>query len=156
MLKNEMFGLAFVVLLTSLLVGASQADAQSNGLVTAQSKLSFDQTVAQLKLAVAKNGMMVLSELNQGKVLEMTGLKIKAVSLFVGNPTVGKKLFSAHRGVGIAVPVRVNVYEDTDGKTYVSYVKPSDQLTPFKNEQVTMIAKMLDEKLGMLTGMLAK
>ena len=58
--------------------------------------------------------------------------------------------------VGVAVPVRVNVYEDTDGKTYVNYVKPSDQLAPFKNDEITNTSKMLDEKLGMLTGMLSK
>ena len=130
--------------------------AQDTGLVTVQSSSSFDETVQQLRELVSKNGMMVLSELNQGKVLSMTGLQLNAVSLFVGNPTIGNKLFSADRGVGVAVPIRVAIYENTDGKTYVSYVKPSVQLAPFKNAEIQKIAHMLDEKLAMLTSMISK
>lgn len=130
--------------------------AEDNGLVTVQSKQSFDNTVKEIRELVAKNGMMVLSELNQGKVLSMTGLNVNAISLFVGNPQVGNKLFSADHGVGIAVPVRVNIFEGTDGNTYVNYVKPSFQLASFKNDKIQMIAQKLDEKLAMLTGMLSK
>lgn len=149
------------VLSMALLVAVSfsqtvPAYAQENGLVTVQSKMSFNKTVGTLKRMIAKNGMMVLSELNQGKVMAMTGLKMNDVSLFVGNPTVGHKLFAANRGVGIAVPVRVNVYENTNGRTYVSYVKPSDQLAPFRNKKIDMIADMLTRKLEMMTGMISR
>lgn len=141
-----------------LLVASAQSSrlfAQNNSLRTVQSKAAFDQTVKNLRQLVSKNGMMVLSELNQGNVLSMTGLKLNAVSLFVGNPNIGKKLFTADRGVGIVVPVRVNIYENTNGKTYVSYFKPSAQLAGFNNENIRKIAKMLDEKLAKLTDMLS-
>jgi uncharacterized protein (DUF302 family) len=147
---------AFALLLASSPVSVNRAFAENNGPVTVQSKASFDQTIDELKQLVAKNGMMVLSELNQGKVMAMTGLKLNAISLFVGNPTIGKKLFAADHGVGVAVPVRVNVYENEDGTTYINYVKPSEQLASFKNKEIGMIAQMLDQKLEALTGMLAK
>ncbi|MCL5030854.1 MAG: DUF302 domain-containing protein [Bacteroidetes bacterium] len=135
---------------------SNQLLAQDTGLITVQSKQSYDQTVDQLKQAVAKGGMMVMSEINQGKMLAMTGIKLNAVSIFVGNPTVGNKLFTANRAVGFVVPIRVNVYEGTDQKTYISYVKPSSQLASLNNKQVDMIVQMLDQKLAMLTGMLSK
>ncbi len=144
------------VLLAVFFTGAPALLAQETGLVTIQSSHPFDQTVEMLRKMVAQNEMMVLSEINHGKILSMTGLKLNGLSLFIGNPTVGKKLFSANKGVGVAVPIRVNVFQDTDGKTYVNYVKPSRQLAPFGNDQVTMIARMLDQKLQMLTSMLAK
>jgi uncharacterized protein (DUF302 family) len=146
-------------LMVILLLGASAQSsrllAQDNSLRIVQSKAAFDQTVKHLRQLVSKNGMMVLSELNQGNVLSMTGLKLNAISLFVGNPNIGKKLFTADRGVGIVIPVRVNVYENTNGKTYVGYFKPSAQLARFKNENIRKIAKMLDEKLAKLTDMLS-
>ena len=104
----------------------------------------------------AKNGMMVLGEVNQGKILSMTGLKLNATSLFVGNPTIGNKLFSADPGIGVAVPIRVSIFEDKSGTVHVSYVKPSAQFAPFQNDQITMVGKKMDESLAMLTGMLAK
>jgi uncharacterized protein (DUF302 family) len=147
-------GLMAMILL-AVSAQSSQLFAQDNSLRVVQSKAAFDQTVKNLRQLVSKNGMMVLSELNQGNVLSMTGLKLNAVSLFVGNPNIGKNLFTADRGVGIVVPVRVNVYENTNGKTYVSYFKPSAQLAGFNNENIRKIAKMLDEKLAKLTDMLS-
>ncbi len=145
-----------VVMFASLFSKSNQVYAQEPGFVTVQSTHSFDNTVKEIKKLVAKNGMMVMSTLDQGKILSMTGLSIKATSLFIGNPQIGNKLFSADRGVGIAVPVRLNIYEGKDGKTYVNYVKPSSQLASFKNKEIHMIADKLDGKLAMLTGMLAK
>lgn len=151
------FSMFFAILMLAVLFSSNQTLlAQDTGVVTVQSKDSFDNTVESLRKMVAQNDMMVLSEINHGKILSMTGLKLNGISLFVGNPTVGKKLFSANKGVGITVPIRVNVYEDNDGKTFVNYVKPSSQLTSFGDEQINMIAKMLDEKLQNLTSMLAQ
>ena len=135
---------------------STQVWAQGNGYVQVQSKKSFEETVSSLRKMVAKNQMMVLAEINHGKILSMTGLTFNGMSLFIGNPTIGKKLFSADQGVGVAVPIRVNIYEAADGHTYINYVKPSAQLAPFSNPKVGMIAKKLDEKLAKLTGMLSR
>lgn len=115
---------------------------------------SVDQTLAALKKMVADNGMMVMGEIHQGKMLEMTGLKVQSETIFVGNPNVGKQLFSLERGAGLVVPIRINVYADASGRTYVRYVPPSQQLAGFGNAKVMEIAKMLDAKLHNLTAML--
>jgi len=152
--------LAAIAIATFIIAGtftkSGEVNAQTTGPVTVQSKESFDQTLKDLKQIISQNGMMVLSEIDQGKILSMTGLSLNAHSLFVGNPTIGNKLFSANRGVGIAVPVRLNIYENNDGKTYVSYVKPSNQLSSFKEDAIQNTAKMLDQKFEQLTGMISK
>jgi uncharacterized protein (DUF302 family) len=117
---------------------------------------SVDQVVGQLKKMVADGGMMVMGELHQGKVLSMTGLKVQSESLFVGSPTVGKDLFSAQPGAGLVVPVRINIYQDAEGQTVVSYVPPSEQLAGFEDDTVNRIATMLDENLAKMVGMLKK
>ncbi len=153
---------AFAAVLSMLIVTAgafsntSVALAKENGMVTVESKMSFPETVASLKKMVSGNGMMVLSTLDQGKILAMTGLKLNAMCLFIGNPTIGKKLFSADPAVGLAVPVRVNIYEARNGNTYVSYIKPSAQLAPYKNKKIQMIGMMLSKKLRKMTDMISK
>ncbi len=122
--------------------------------VTVRVRGNVDQTVAGLKKMVANNGMMVMGELHQGKVLEMTGLKVKSETIFVGNPNVGKQLFSQEPGAGLVLPIRINIYQDARGQTYVRYIPPSHELDGFGNPQVTQIAKMLDGKLQNLTAML--
>jgi len=159
-MKKFNLALAAITVFAFLFVGSftnsGKVLAQDRGVVTVKSIRSFDETVDQAKQLVAKNGMMVLAEVNQGKILSMTGLDTKGISLFVGNPQVGNKLFSADRGAGLAVPVRLNIYEGKDGKTYINYVKPSVQLASFNNGMINNIADKLDKKLGMLTGMLSK
>ena len=147
---------AVLVLFTIALINLKPASAQEWSLQQVAAKGTYAETVAKVKKGIAKGGMMVLGEIDQGKILSMTGLKLKAVSLFIGNPTMGKKLFSADPGVGIAVPVRVNIFEGKNGKVYVNYVKPSVQLAPFQNKAVIMAGSKLDQKLGKLLSMLAK
>ena len=119
-------------------------------------KGSLPSALAHLKKMVAGNGMMVMGELHQGKVLSMTGLAVESETVFVGNPTVGKKLFSAEPGVGLVVPVRINLYVNKKGQTVASYVPPSQVLAAFHNAKVDMVAQKLDAKLGMMMKMLAK
>jgi uncharacterized protein (DUF302 family) len=139
---------AFILL---TLFSFQQANAQ-NQLVTVKSAKSFDATIEGIKKAVAGSGMMVMSELNQGKMLSMTGLSIKAESLFIGNPNVGKEAFTDNPAVGLAIPVRLNVYEQ-NGATYINYITPSSDLGNFTGNRVKMIGQELDKKMAMLTGM---
>ncbi len=128
----------------------------SGGRITVESVKSFPDVSDSIKKLVAKNGMMVMAEVDQGKMLSMTGLRLNAKLFLIGNPNVGKKLFAEDHGVGLYVPLRIFVYSDEHGKTFVAYDKPSALLSQFQNEQVAMVAKMLDEKLAGLAGMAAK
>jgi uncharacterized protein (DUF302 family) len=123
--------------------------------VTIASDKSFEDVSNSVKSLVAKNGMMVMAEVNQGKMLSMTGLSLKATLFVVGNPTVGKQLFEQDHGVGLYVPLRVFVYADASGKTFVSYDRPSALLGQFQNEKIGMVAQMLDQKLDGLANMAA-
>ena len=123
---------------------------------TVESGKSFDDVTKAVKMLVAKNGMMVLAEVDHGKILSMTGLKLHAKLFLVGNPMVGKQLFEQNHSVGLYIPVRLYVYTDANGKTFVEYDKPSSLLSQFNDEKIGMVAKMLDEKIGGLAGMAAQ
>jgi len=115
---------------------------------------SVQEVTAKLKDMVHKNGMMVMGDLHQGKVMSMVGLDVESESIFIGSAAVGKKLFSANPGAGIAVPVRINVYRDASGSTIVAYVPPSRILSTYHNPMMSKVAGMMDGKLKMMTGML--
>jgi uncharacterized protein (DUF302 family) len=102
--------------------------------VTVASAKSFEGVVESLKALVAKNGMMVMAEVNQGQMLSMTGMSLKATLFLVGNPTVGKQIFEHDHGAGLYIPLRIFVYTDAAGKTFIAYGKPSSLLGQFKND----------------------
>ena len=134
---------------------AAAPDSFSGERVTVPSDKSFDEVTKAVKSLVAKNGMMVMAEVDQGKMLSMTGLTLKATLYIIGNPVVGKQLFEQDHAVGLYVPVRIFVYSDASGKTSVSYDKPSTLLSQFQNPKVNMVAEMLDQKLEGLANMAA-
>ncbi len=152
-LRISLVSAAVVALLS---FGGSAFAANKGPIVQVKARGSVDEVLDKLKKMVASNGMMVMGELHQGKVLEMTGLRVKSETVFVGNPTVGKGAFSADPGVGIALPIRINVFDDGHGNTIVSYVPPSYLLRNLGNAKVSEIAGMLDGKLQNLVGMLGQ
>ncbi|MDE3203602.1 MAG: DUF302 domain-containing protein [Acidobacteriota bacterium] len=106
----------------------------------------FDTTVSALKSAVSSNGMMVLGTLNQAGALSVTGLHLPgAETFFVGNPTVGKSLFSKDPAIGAAVPVRMYVWASSNGQTRVSYLDPAS-LAAAINPAFATPTKMLSAK----------
>lgn len=136
-------------------LAATSVSAQSAGVTTASSH-SFAETVSGLKGAVAQGGMMVMADVDQGNMLKMVGLNLKATLFLVGNPTVGKQVLEKDPAAGLYMPLRVYVYEDAKGKTFVSYDRPSMLLAQFKNGDVDKVAAMLDQKLGSLVQMVTK
>ncbi len=148
--------LALALTISAIALPAYAADGATGARVTVASSKSFEQVSDALKSLVAKNGMMIMATVDQGKMLSMTGLTLKATVFLIGNPTVGKQLFEQNHAVGLYVPLRIAVYTDTDGKTYVQYDRPSALLEQFKNEKIGMVAHMLDEKIGGLATMAAQ
>lgn len=151
----------FVALLTGLLITGSfdpsnQLFAQTKGIVTVQSKSPYNETVEKIKKLAAENGMMVLGEIDHTKILTSFGLSMNGISLFLGNPVIGRQLFTLDRSVGISIPFRINIYEDADGKAFVNYLKPSTSLSFYKDEKIRKAGAMLDKKFEMLTTMIAK
>jgi len=148
-----------VLFVVALLAGPLALNAQTaEGLKINQTvvKGSVDDGLKMITKMVADAGMMVMGELHQGKILEMTGLKVKSESIFVGNPTMGKKLFSVEPGAGQIIPVRINIYENAEGQTVVSHITPSTLLAGFNNPELDKMAGILDEKLGGMVGMIGK
>lgn len=143
------------VLVHPSLAAAAGNDAKGERVVVTSTK-SFEQTSDAVKSLVAKNGMMVMAEVDQGNMLSMTGLSLKAKLLLIGNPNVGKQLFEQNHAVGLYVPLRLFVYNDENGKTQISYGKPSALLAKFDNDRITMVAQMLDKKLEDLATMAAR
>jgi uncharacterized protein (DUF302 family) len=152
------FGFArSAVLLTAFFAGLAATSALAQeARVSVPSNKSFEQTVDAFKMAVSKGGMMVMSTVDQGNMLKMTGLEMKGTLFLVGNPNVGKQVFEHNPAAGLYLPLRVYIYQGSDGKAYLSYDKPSVVLKSFNNSSIDQTAGMLDQKLDMLTHMVAQ
>lgn len=153
--KSLLMGSVGIVAATTMLASSGMAFASPRAkwvhFVERTSKESFTATVANLKKAVSANGMMVMGTLNQASVLTTTGLHLKgAESFFIGNPTVGKKLFQMDPAAGAVVPLRIYVWVNATGKTQIGYYQPS-QLLNDVDPKLGMAGQMLNKAFALMT-----
>jgi len=114
--------------------------------MAASSSKSFSSTVSSLKSAVSSAGMMVLGTLNQAGALSVTGLQLRgAETFFVGNPTVGKKLFQMTAAAGMEIPVGMYLWVNGKGASEIGYFQPGPVLRG--------ISKSLGSSAGMFNSL---
>ena len=105
----------------------------------------FQATVQQLEAAVKANRLMIVGQMNHQNMLTMMNMKIKgSQTIEVFHPQYGKILLENDAAAAIAVPLRLYVYERADGKTVVTYYKPSAAFAPFKHPELDNLGKTLD------------
>lgn len=131
---------------------ASQAD---NALLRQLKRLDTNKSFEQVKSAVesmlGKSGFTILVDFELGGLLtSQSGKRNKSKLYIIGNPLIANQMFELNPAVGLYVPLRLFVYEDFDGKTRVTYDKPSSLLGRLQNEEILKVAEMLDQKLEKL------
>jgi uncharacterized protein (DUF302 family) len=96
------------------------------GIVNVSSNHSVDQTVHKLKDLLKANGVQLFTIVDHSGEAERAGLKMRPTKLLVfGSPKAGTPLMLAARSIAIDLPLKILIWEDDDGKVWVSYNSPS-------------------------------
>jgi uncharacterized protein (DUF302 family) len=118
--------------------GFSQVTEQAN---------SPQQFEAIFRARESSSGFMRFDTFDHGKWLQIIGQTAKAVMVILGNPLIARTMLQHDIRAGLNVPVRLLIYEHTDGSTRVAYDLPSSLMSGLENADVTTAAAKLDEKL---------
>jgi uncharacterized protein (DUF302 family) len=96
-----------------------------------------------------KSGFMQFLLIDHGAWLPHMGINGKKARMYtIGNPLIAETMLKHDLRVGLNVPVRLMIYENsTDGTVRLAYDLPSSLMSRLKNEDVTTAAKKLDAKL---------
>jgi uncharacterized protein (DUF302 family)/uncharacterized membrane protein YidH (DUF202 family) len=131
-----LIGLAMAIYLVSTRsTGNSQAQnrpeglmppAVNEGIVDKPCNQSVDQTVEKLKSILQAKGMMLFALVDHSGEAEKVGMKMRPTKLLIfGSPKAGTPLMQAAPTIAIDLPLKILVWEDADGKTWVSYNSPA-------------------------------
>ena len=93
------------------------------------------------------SGFMRFDTFDHGKWLGLIGQTAKAVMVILGNPLIARTMLQHDIRAGLNVPVRLLIYEHTDGSTRVAYDLPSSLMSGLENTGVSAAAAKLDAKL---------
>ena len=111
--------------LTIILFLACQVKGQ-DGFHKLKSSHSVEATVAKLTSALTNKGMTIFSTIDHQQGAIKAGLDLRPTRLVIfGNPKVGTKLIQCDQRIGLALPLKMLVWQDDSGATWLGYWEPS-------------------------------
>jgi uncharacterized protein (DUF302 family) len=94
-------------------------------LVDKSSNHSVEQTVERLKEILRSKGVTLFALIDHSGEAEKVGMKMLPTKLLIfGNPKAGTPLMQAAPSSAIDLRLKILVWEDKQGKTWVSYNSP--------------------------------
>jgi uncharacterized protein (DUF302 family) len=100
--------------------------AADNGIVNVPSNHSVDQTVESLKQILQAKGVNLFALVDHSGEAEKVGLQMRPTKLVIfGSPKAGTPLMQAAPSIAIDLPLKILVWEDAQGKVWVSYNSPA-------------------------------
>jgi uncharacterized protein (DUF302 family) len=99
---------------------------QGRGIVTTPSHHSVDQTVEQLTGMLQAKGIRLFAVIDHSGEAAKAGLNMPPTKLVIfGNPKAGTPLMLAAPSVAIDLPLKILVWQDAQGKVWLSYNSPA-------------------------------
>ena len=93
-----------------------------NGIVSRPSNHSVNETVEKLKGILQTKGVTLFALVDHSGEAEKVGMKMPPTKLLIfGSPKAGTPLMLAAASIAIDLPLKILVWEDTQGKVWVSY-----------------------------------
>lgn len=98
----------------------------SNGMVNIPAHHSVDGTVEKLKNILQSKGVNLFAVIDHSGEAEKARLKMPATKLLIfGSPKAGTPLMLAAPSIAIDLPLKILVWQDAEGKVWVSYNSPA-------------------------------
>jgi uncharacterized protein (DUF302 family) len=98
----------------------------TDGLTTLKSSYGPKETMDRLETEVKVKGLTVFARINHAAGAAEVGLSLRPTELLIfGNAKGGTPLMQSNQTVGIDLPLKVLVWEDASGNTWLSYNDPS-------------------------------
>jgi uncharacterized protein (DUF302 family) len=120
----------------------------NNGIVNQPSHHSVDETLAKLQAILQAKGVAVFALVDHSGEAAKVGMKMRPTKLLIfGNPKAGTPLMLAAPGIAIDLPLKILIWEDDQGKVWVSYNTPEylaerHHLPPHLTENIGIVANL--------------
>ena len=95
---------------------------RDRGIIDTLSNHSVDETVEKLKGILQAKGVTLFALVDHSGEAEKAGMKMRPTKLLIfGNPKAGTPVMLAAPSSAIDLPLKILIWEDREGKVWVSY-----------------------------------
>jgi uncharacterized protein (DUF302 family) len=99
---------------------------KNGGLINIPSNHSVDETVEKLKTILQPKRITLFALIDRSGEASRVGMKMRPTKLLLfGNPKAGTPVMLAAASSSIDLPLKILIWEDAQGKTWVTYNSPA-------------------------------
>lgn len=109
--------------------------------------LTWEEVAELTTPLIGSSGFTTFVKMDQGTILSLTGKPKRIAQYSIGNHLLGVHMIEEIPEIGLYAPPRLLVYEDYDGQTFLAYDQLSSQVAQYGREEVTQVARFVDQKL---------
>jgi len=107
-------------------VVATMTPHSDSGIIDERSQHSVEQTVERLSAMLRAKGITLFALVDHGAEAAKIGMTMPPTKLLIfGNPKAGTPLMRAAPSVAIDLPLKILVWEDAQGRAWLSYNSPA-------------------------------
>jgi uncharacterized protein (DUF302 family) len=99
---------------------------------------------------VGPSGFMLFGLLDHGAWITKAGIDRKVLRVILGNPLIAITMLRHDVSAGLFAPVELLVTDEGEGRSSLTYVRPSSLMVVEDNPELLSAAKQLDAKLAAL------
>ncbi|MBI1385762.1 MAG: DUF302 domain-containing protein [Rhizobiales bacterium] len=106
--------------------GAAPSQADDGTVTLGPSAHDVATTADRMQAAIESKGAKVMARIDHAAGAQSAGLELAPTTLLIfGNPKLGTGLMQANPHIALELPLRALIWQDKDGKVWVTYNNPS-------------------------------
>ena len=135
-------------LVAALLADIGDKPVAINDFATASD--SWDSYRERVEPHVGPSGFMLFNLVDHGGWITKAGIDRKALRVILGNPLIAITMLRHDVTAGLFAPVEMLLVDEGEGRSSLTYVKPSSLMVVEPNPELLNAAEELDAKLASL------
>jgi len=108
---------------------------------------SWDSFSKEIESHVGPSDFVLFATIDHGAWIKKVGIRRKVVRLIIGNPTIAITMMRHDLTAGLFAPVELILIEEDDGRSSLTYIRPSSLMVVEPNDALLAAARQLDAKL---------
>jgi hypothetical protein len=96
----------------------------------------------------APHGFLLYWRNEADLMMQVAGHDRRCTTYLMGNHVVAERMYRHNPGILLYAPLRVTIYEDHDGRLWISVDQPSTRFSSFGDAEIDAVGVELDGKLA--------
>lgn len=106
--------------------------------------------VATITQEAAPHGFLIYLKAPVGRLMRLAGHRQRTTSYLIGNHVVAERMYRLTPGVMLHTPIRNVLWDDADGRAFLSFEDPAAAFSSFEDPDIVAIGREIGHRYAEL------